>query len=275
MSGYKIVLPTSFTDAALPVLGDDPLLTAGSLLLVEPGHPASMYRGALADGDLLDNIAWKEAQQLAGGTEKTLKSRFERSATSQAWWSAKGNSIQWLAGGGAANKVGGHFPLPVLEHLRQNPWHDYLAIAWVGLVAGSGGVNGRWSVVHFDPAQAVSSIYWDMTGTRPGNVNAAGAEIPNENAAIGHRRVSAAAGSTRGPIEATAAQADTWSRYFGNIGANPGPSGGQAIFHRFYLEDLTVSGRSAADVDAADKALYIRHCLTAGGRHYGERYELK
>lgn len=271
MSGFKIVLPTTFSNGSLPVLGDDPLLSRGSLLLVEPGHPASTYRGSLADGDLLDNIAWKEAQPLTGGNETSLKSRFEN-PSARAWWTAKGNSIQWVSG----PAVGAHFPLPVLEYLRQNPAHQYRAILWVGLPAESTGVSGRWSVVHFDPAEAVSSIYFDFHAGRGGNVDANGSEIPNTNTAIGPRRHASPSVENKGPITATAAQADKWSRLFGyGIGTNPGPAGGQGIFHRFYMEDLTVSGRTAAEVDAIDTELYIRHVLKSGGRHYGERYTNK
>lgn len=44
------------------------------------------------------------------------------------------------------------------------------------------------------------------------------------------------------------------------------------IFYRFYLEDLTVSGRTYAQVDAIDFALYTQDVLTAGGRYYGDTF---
>lgn len=270
MSGYKIVIPGRFTNKALPVLGEDPLLNAGSLLLVEPGHPSSPYRGALADGDLLENIAWREAQALAGGTQATLSARLEN-PSDRAWVTSKGG-IQWSTG----PVVGAHLPLPVLEYLRQNPMHEYRAVWWGGLVEGTGGINGRLSVVHFDAAEAVSSIYWDMIGNSSGNVDASNTDIPNTNLQTGPRRHSVGSGSTRGPITATAAEADKWSRIFGyGIGKNSGPASGQAVFHRFYLEDLTVSGRASTELNAIDRALYVKHMLTPGGRYHGESYTPK
>jgi hypothetical protein len=48
------------------------------------------------------------------------------------------------------------------------------------------------------------------------------------------------------------------------------PSSG--IHYRSYIEDLTVSGRSFATVDALDKSEYSKHVLTAGGRYYNDTY---
>ena len=44
------------------------------------------------------------------------------------------------------------------------------------------------------------------------------------------------------------------------------------ILYRAYLEDLTVSGRTYAEVDAIDYALYTQQVLTAGGRYYGDTF---
>lgn len=45
-----------------------------------------------------------------------------------------------------------------------------------------------------------------------------------------------------------------------------------SIFYRAYIEDLTVSGRTYAEVDAIDYALYTKEVLTPGGRYYGDTY---
>jgi len=44
------------------------------------------------------------------------------------------------------------------------------------------------------------------------------------------------------------------------------------IIYRFYLEDLTVSGRTYAEVDALSWAEYQRQVLTVGGRYYGDTF---
>lgn len=44
------------------------------------------------------------------------------------------------------------------------------------------------------------------------------------------------------------------------------------VFYRFYIEDLTVSGRTYEEVKAIDDALYTKEVLTAGGRYYGDTW---
>jgi hypothetical protein len=51
---------------------------------------------------------------------------------------------------------------------------------------------------------------------------------------------------------------------FGKLGA--------MIFYGFYMEDLTVSGRTYAQVDALVKAKYTKEVKTAGGRYFGDTY---
>lgn len=41
---------------------------------------------------------------------------------------------------------------------------------------------------------------------------------------------------------------------------------------RAYVEDLTVSGRTYAEVDAIDHALYTKEVLTPGSRYYGDTF---
>lgn len=44
------------------------------------------------------------------------------------------------------------------------------------------------------------------------------------------------------------------------------------IIYRFYMEDLTVSGRDHATVDALSYAQYTKHVLTPGGRYHGDTF---
>lgn len=47
---------------------------------------------------------------------------------------------------------------------------------------------------------------------------------------------------------------------------------GSQVVYRFYIEDLTASGRTYAQVRDLDYALYQREVLTAGGRYYGDTH---
>lgn len=42
------------------------------------------------------------------------------------------------------------------------------------------------------------------------------------------------------------------------------------LFYRFYAEELTISGRTFAQVNALDQAEYTKQVLTPGGRYYGD-----
>lgn len=44
------------------------------------------------------------------------------------------------------------------------------------------------------------------------------------------------------------------------------------IFRRLYMEDLTVSGRTYAQVDAIESAEYTKQVLTVGGRYYNDTF---
>lgn len=272
MSGYKLVLPTSFTNNSLPFLTDDPMLNSGSLLLVEPAHPASTYRGNLADGDMVDNVAAKEAKRLIPtATDTALKARLRRNDGAGMWWSAKGNSIQWAGG----NVSGLLFPDAIMSYIKANPTNMYRVSMWMGMVTDTS-VSGRWSNLHFDKARDTNSYLFNMIGgtADSGGLDSNGNPTPNLNTFVGHRR-HIAAGSLQGPNDATVTEAHAWSRIFGRIGENPGPAGGQAIFHRFYLEDTTVSKRTAAEFELADRQLYVKHMWGVGGRHTGETYVSK
>lgn len=56
------------------------------------------------------------------------------------------------------------------------------------------------------------------------------------------------------------------SKSYSARGASP-----SAIFYRFYLEDLTLSGRTWAEVDALDARLFAS-AFAPGGRYYADTF---
>ena len=55
-----------FSDSTLPVLRDDPLLSSGSLVLVDVGHSKGRLAGVPSNGALVNNIAGSIASGLVG-----------------------------------------------------------------------------------------------------------------------------------------------------------------------------------------------------------------
>lgn len=259
MSGFKIVLPTTFSNQSLPILGDDPILSKGSLVLVEPGHPVNPLVGVPDDGTLLPNLAFQQATALVGGyvTGAQLAAPYVKPSAGALWRTSKG-ALQWSTAGG--NAAGGALlPLKVLQHIEKYPDHVRYVSWWGGYVSGTG-INGQLTYATLNSDGAPDNGAWSLTGGAGGG-----------NAQLGPRRGSVAQ-AYQGTRNATAAATHGMAKIFGRIMPNPTPSNGQMIFTRFYLEDLTISGRTEAEVQAIDSELFARNVLTPGGRYYGERY---
>lgn len=85
-------------------------------------------------------------------------------------------------------------------------------------------------------------------------------------------------GASGFPMQGTADPVDSGNRSLFTVGnraiLNRFPErrgkGGAAVFYRCFVEDLTISGRSYAHVDALDHDLFQRHMNTPGGRYYGD-----
>lgn len=66
MPAFVNTAPTAAS--TFPALRDDAGLTAGSLMLIEPGHPKSTLVGTPIDGQVIENLAYREALSLLGLT---------------------------------------------------------------------------------------------------------------------------------------------------------------------------------------------------------------
>lgn len=55
-----------------------------------------------------------------------------------------------------------------------------------------------------------------------------------------------------------------------NSASSYGNKAGSHVNYRFYVEDLSMSGRTYAQVEALDYALYVKDVLSPGGRYYGD-----
>jgi hypothetical protein len=291
MPGLKLVLPTAFTDTSLPVLRDDPVLTAGSLLLIEPAHPARpMAAGIPAHGSAVPNIAHAEAAALIGGSPAlgTLDNSLKYAA---AWHNTSKGKLERSAKGGI---------------------HGIVSKA-VSLAAGEGATIGMnsslWTYLLTNKAHSIYVSFWDrLTRINTGSVTSNGAQehgaigANTSTAAILSHRADAWQSSTGATIGSTKLAPNTVGPRFGNanVTANSGFTSATAgdggplwgalngynsaviasrngfwpsfVFYRFYIEDLTVSGRTYAQADAADYAEYTKQVLTAGGRYYGDTF---
>lgn len=287
--GIKVVIPgVTFTDPTLPVLRADPLLTVGSLMLLDFGRDYTLGAGVVpAHGASLGNLAWEEAIATIGsGSESTVKPSFantfvgaptqgivERTTkgglhviTSQTVMDATGRYASLT------------MPAAIRDYLYANtPSRSFYWSLWGRLTRLS--TQSTEALGHFASTSSPATVY--------ANLLFKGAQwFPQSGTGfVGQRSVPSA--EALGNFYAASAQ-NAWS-----VGTKPGTAAGtEAVFwlgargvyegfqrnkansgvwYRLYIEDLTASGRSFATVDTLDKALYDE-AFGAGGRFASDSY---
>lgn len=297
--GLKNVLSgVHFTDPTLPKVRDEQLLTAGSLFLFDPTHSLRPITGALADSLVVPNVAYQEALAVLGtGTQASVDGALKVDA---GFTTARGKLERSAKGGihgicsqtqftGASQGAGIELPVALRSYMRLNPTHVFYLSVWervtrpalalaagvnpaiapgtAGLASGSSATNNRFVLMQTSGASLGSG------GTH--DVPLPGREAPGLGAVgTGYR---AGAGPFVGVAPTTDANmmgyVASWGQW-GRSGLDTFPSSYPAhssrVFYRGYVEDLTVSGRTFAQVDALDFARYTADVTTAGGRYYND-----
>lgn len=283
MPGLATVLPLSFTDTTLPILDlTDKLLTAGSILLVDPAHSTSPWpAGVPASAAGLPNIAWQRAKAVIGsGDAGTLGVFFDdahQAADALFERTAKGglHGIYSQVNNGNINRGAALRAQPALRsYIYTNRAHRFYLSVWnrrtrLANIAGgaqprvahiSSTVSGGNRMICFDTSETFGN---GKTGSREG--------IPRNTLGV-QMRGADGAGFTVDPTSDadTAVILQSWGNYApgGTAWENKAPSD---IFYRAYIEDLTVSGRTFAQVDAIDFALW-QAAFAAGGRYFGDTF---
>jgi len=285
MTGLKIQLPLVFTDKTLPVLRDDPMIPdKGALFLSDPSHPMSPWTGVPGNGVATPNLVEKQLRALWTPTagDEQLRGRNTVPSTFYGFRELSGRGGYHLAHSqtphGTSTSVAAHLlPAGVADYLgSKQPNHA----VFVGLV-------GRWTRSPLGlSAGAQTHSGWLGTGgsgwtfyTRPSG--AGETEYPNDTRRVGFSHVNVVPPQV-GPMR----QSITTSSWYASgsgvvqspsaivIGDQSGADGksGSFILYRYYIEDLTVSGRSHAQVEALLEQWYADEVLTAGGRYYGDTF---
>lgn len=272
--GRKLILHgTKITDTAAPVLTSvDSLESSGSLLLIDPTHPAGAWAaGAPLDGAVLPNLLEERAAALTGVTDQSL------TAVRGAGWNGTDGKLERSARGGL-HGILSHTTATadtdfyvransVAQYLLNNSGHAFYFSTWVhktrARAAGSYAVFPE--IASFASMSAPTSNYLFRLSEGTATAGTPAALKANPAAWTGSSKPTAAA--------------DT-AQNFLLLGATGGMNSYSTnvtrlhslIVYRVYLEDLTVSGRTFSEVSALDDALFTREVLTAGGRYYGDTY---
>jgi hypothetical protein len=290
MSGLKLVIPTTFTDLTLPILRDDPVLSAGTLMMLEPNHPARpLAAGMPANNTLVPNIAHKELNAILGGTYNVgdldpkivytglagTKGKMERSGKG----GIHGIVSQAVALGSTDGAQTQMFAV-LNNYIKANYAHSYYFSFWDRMTrintgslgttgAGTEGVIGSSTAAAQQLMMQVGTTLLNGSGVQAGSRVGANAVGPR----FGNLALTGPLNSFDAPAATLGALWGAWSgSYNSAVLASRNNNWPSFVFYRFTIEDLTVSGRTYAQADAADFAEYTKQVLTAGGRYYGDTF---
>ena len=296
VTGLKITLPVAFTDLTLPIVQDDAILTSGSLLLLDAGHSLGGFGvGVPANAALLPNVAWKQAAAVLGsGSASSLSGVVARAGGAGsvlAERSTKGglhvivSNVAHVLGDGIAISA----PAAIVSYLYNNPAHASYVSIWqrvtrtgtVGVVERHNYIGDKTLVTsyrsQFYSIGAATGTY-PSAGTSPASYTGAHASV-TETAGGGLFQALGTSPAVGAALTAPNYVANMaihgWTGAEATLAATPGADlqkVSSRITYRMYLEDLTVSGRTYAQVDAIDFAKYTTDVVNAGGRFNGDTY---
>jgi hypothetical protein len=276
--GRKIVLTgTTLTDTTAPRLVTiDPIESAGSLYLVEPMHPVEQWAaGVPATGSTVPNLFQSTLGiadptiLITGGANDGTKGKVERS-TKGGLHGIVSQAATLVAGDGVQITM----PASLETYIEANLGHSYYISIWDRLTRANGSGGDAIFTCSFTGTSTNQGIAFAMVSlwSSPPVGSTLGFDILDNVVGPRYANVarSAAAAMTTTPISA----GPVWGAPTGAVGStsltNRNTRWPSFVFYRVYLEDLTVSGRTYAQVHAIDNALYNEQVLTPGGRYYGD-----
>lgn len=279
----------------------------GALFLLDATHPVKSWAsGVPEDNSYLPNLAGDSLASLSNRSGAVyLDSRIQNTNLAAANITAKRTSKGGLNAARIANGSNGgvriRWSLGLMEYLLNNTGHKYYVSSWSRILKSA-------DTTYAHLALGASTVrdtyrgYLAIVSNANTNYPANDAANPARNMRIGQHREPnntrnitttvppVVAATTPFPfyasigvngysvpeeIDQTAEAALDSSRVWG-VGSPFTPFGmGNSelidqTFYRAYVEDLTVSGRTYAEVDALDYALYQKEVMTSGGRYYND-----
>lgn len=274
--GYKTRLSETFSGVGVdnPKIYPDRMMSAGSLLLIDGGHSAGGL--SATPGAMLPNIAWETFAGLLGsGTLSTLSPTFEMGGTGigcgKELTPKGGLHVATQQGGAVTNQNGYRVQRPsaLQTYLTANTSHDYYASVWINVTRAASAVSGVGCPIlsMTDTTSATGNFVAIISTVATGGTNIIGhVETAGYNGSGVQRRDIAVTQAT-GTVDDIRQELIHW----GAVGAwasalisAPGNLLSYALY-RAYIEDLTVSGRTYAEVSALDQAAYTA-AFAVGGR---------
>lgn len=293
MSGLDIKIPyDGDPDSTLPYAGDyDKLETVGSLALLELAHTANPFSGVPQAGDIIPNILWNQlsAARVAGGLSAATATSSAFKRTTGNGSTSSGNDVSGKTKSERTPKGGLHGIISqtactnssdqvivisggadLATYINAFPSHKYYVSIWDRLTRAALSSEPAESQIPLSPSSTASYLYAMRSATILGGGEGT-SQVPSNPATLGNRfraaGITAATGTGTAvvypfAVGPTGPYYSTGTNSYTNKAAS-------RVLYRWYLEDLTVSGRTYAEVLAADYALY-QQAFGVGGRYYGD-----
>lgn len=276
--GTLNIIPGASFPASIPKIPlVDGLESSGSLLLVEPGHSSNPWYQMPVTRAEVPNLLRSTADKVTG--KKTANPVLTWAATD-----GKARVVRTRRGGvHIANNTAAagyndclfnvDMPNDVADYIAANYTHRYFASVWMHTTAPMDASlpKDTLAVLNMQTETVFGIQFNNSIGARYGlNVR-----TPfNFAEAVGPYRLNAEMSGLK-DMAPKVAPFMKQSVFQGGNRMLPGVSNagktGSYVFYRTYLEDLTVSGRSYAQLEALDAALYAQ-AFGPGGRYYGDSY---
>jgi len=280
MNGKMIKLQVAATDQTLPVLYPDSLLSPGSLVLLDASRLG--IENSPTSGDYaLNNIAKDTSAIMTGSDETGVKPIYKLTG-----YAASGMKVERTAKKGLhvvmskVNDVASQYlqiemPLKIRDYIAGNNGHKFYMSHWLR--------NTRLA----DTTTSAFAYFMQNTSNYYYNANAL-ANTPD--GATPSRWLGGKRSPGLAPWYNTTGNKFTSSGFTGVTGSPVNPlgrlfyvgnetaygsftihKGWSMVLYRTYIEDLTVSGRTYAEVEAIDFDLYTK-AFDVGGRFYGDTF---
>lgn len=272
-----LLSPVTFSDTTLPLF---PLeVVPGTILLLEPARSAS-FSGVPSTGtavpDLAGNLAgaggilqYSNMTGTTGKVERTTKGGIHAIKTASSVFAYAGITINQAT----------------LQYILTNISHKFFFSVWGRYTRAGLSPNDANFAFSFSTTPSTSQL---LVASMPDGTFSPSATLQGTTKFPAGSMVSPASPSEiysaasvqgyTGSIDKTAAQAEAGRMCdmfgVGSFGPfNPGNGNAASkVFYRAFIEDITVSGRSFAQLSAIDYGFFVKQVQTAGGRYYGDTF---
>ena len=278
----------SITDTSAPkIITRDKIESNGSLFLFDGNHQFGTFTGLPAQNAAIPNVLSNKAAALLGVAESAVGLVVGGATVNSAYW----KSERTTKGGvhGIITQAGGQVGNPqyrikaataIRDYVLANLTHKYYVSIWSSITRQSLTINSQ-SPMHLVGATTANMLFHFESGM----------PFPQSGSTLLGRKPDPVVGDL--PAQPLAVPYNRFGSIGvqGFVGAGPGASAGinllvgtdgpwaggllnkaaSRIIYRAYIEDLTVSGRSYAEVEAIDYAMFLE-AFGAGGKFSGDTY---